>query len=49
MFIMSKKELFKTLNKRQREAVENLIDTAYCHGYDDGRTEERIVYEYDRL
>ena len=46
---MSKKELFRSLTSAQKQAVEDLIDIAYCKGYDSGRSEEHAVNEYERF
>lgn len=44
---MSKEEFFKSLTKEQQEAVEFLIDTAYCRGYDQGMIDGKLVEEYN--
>lgn len=46
---MSKKELFRSLTATQRQVVEDLIDEAYLKGYDSGRSEERVVSNYERF
>ena len=44
---MSKKELFRSLTPAQQRAVEDLLDKAYLDGYDSGRSEERVVSNYE--
>ncbi len=44
---MSREEFFKNLTKEQQDAVDFLIDAAYCNGYNQGMIDGKIAEEYN--
>ena len=46
--MLSKKEFYASLNEKQRQFVDYLLDESYSKGYSEGRSEERVVTYYER-